>query len=200
MCKVTGVPFVLCTVVATMMIAVGQIPAASAFLEPFASQLLAKKTLFKQALVPVHSAPIPAGPAPQPAVLYYVQYVPRPSPPSSTSSPCPPSYPAQGTPCPPSHYVHFPAPSPAPPSSPHSYPVYGPPSPPSPQPTYPAYGPPSPPSYSGYEPALVVKPQLPDGCTHHSTSPSPPPADYSNYNVHGGHGYGSYGSYGKKKK
>lgn len=151
-----------------MQVAVAVMATSNAFLEPFASHLLAKKMLLKQGFgVP------PAAPQTS-AVFYgghYFQQQPQPRPLPTVT------YPAYG-------------PSPSTPS----YPSYGPP----PSPSYPAYGPPqsSYSGYSEPSPQVVVfKPAPPPAGCVPSSNPSPQ-IDYSNYAEHGGHGFGSYGSVG----
>lgn len=139
---------------------------------------------------------------PLPAVskpMFYVVHQPTPPPPPPPS----PTYPPYG-PQPPS--PTYPPYGPQPPSYPSYQPpssyqvVYRPPSPPS---YHVSYSPPSAPSYSGYEPAPVVKPLPPSGCSPAgTTSTSPAPTvDYSHYSVQSSLNYGNNGNnggYGKK--
>ncbi|XP_027837336.1 uncharacterized protein LOC114119822 [Aphis gossypii] len=176
--------FVFCAV-AVAMISISELPIATeAFLEPFASHLIAKKMMLKQGFAAPagqthyiyyggqyqhQPQPRPAPPQPQPSVSYAVAYGPQ-----------TPSYPAYGP-----QTSSYPAYGP----QTSSYPVYG-------QQTngYSAYGQAS---FSGYseQPAPVVKPASPpSGCPPASQSSTP--VDYSNYAVHGGQGYGSYGNNG----
>ncbi|XP_060834021.1 annexin B11-like [Rhopalosiphum padi] len=186
--------FVFC-VAAVAMIAISEIPVGTeAFLEPFASHLIAKKMMLK------HGVGAPAAPTGQTQYIYYGgqyqhQPQPRPSPPQPQLSV---SYPAYGP-----QTSSYPAYGPQTASYPaygpqtSSYPAYGPQTS-----SYPAYGQQTngysayaQASFSGYneQPAPVVKPaSLPSGCPP-ASQPSTP-VDYSNYAVHGGHGYGSYGS------
>ncbi|KAE9524788.1 hypothetical protein AGLY_014838 [Aphis glycines] len=179
--------FVFCAV-AVAMISISELPIATeAFLEPFASHLIAKKMMLK------HGFAAPAAPASQTHYIYYGgqyqhQPQPRPAPPQPQPSvsyavaygPQTPTYPAYGP-----QTSSYPAYGP----QTSSYPVYG-------QQTngYSAYGQAS---FSGYseQPAPVVKPASPpSGCPPASQSSTP--VDYSNYAVHGGQGYGSYGNNG----
>ncbi|XP_025194088.1 RNA-binding protein FUS-like [Melanaphis sacchari] len=183
--KATGV-FVFC-VAAVAMIAISEVPIATeAFLEPFASHLIAKKMILKHGL----AAP-PAAATGQTQYIYYGgqyqhQPQPRPSPPQLSVSylaygPQTTSYPAYGPQT--SSYPSYG------PQTSSSYPSYG-------QQTngYSAYGQAS---YSGYneQVAPVVKPASPPSGCPPASQPSTQ-VDYSNYAVHGGHGFGSYGNNG----